>query len=80
MSAISSTFIAQTGGDLLGTATPIEAFAAHVQAMERTLADDFASGRIGKRYNTYAHRSRMVRQEKARLEAMRQSIRIAPVF
>ena len=34
-------------------------------------ASDFANGRVGTRYNSYAHRSRVLRQQKAKLKAMR---------
>ena len=39
--------------------------------MEISLAIDFANGRVGTRYNSYAHRSRVLRQQKAKLQAMR---------
>jgi hypothetical protein len=43
--------------------------------MESTLASDFADGRVGMRYNTYAHRSRVLRQQKAKLNVLRASSR-----
>ena len=39
--------------------------------MESTLVSDFANGRVGMRYNTYANRSRVLRQQKAKLDALR---------
>ena len=50
-----------------------EALEAQVNALESTLASDFADGRVGMRYNTYAHRSRVLRQQKAKLDALRAS-------
>jgi hypothetical protein len=32
---------------------------------------DFGAGRIGQHHNTYQHRARLLRQETARVEAMR---------
>lgn len=67
------------GGHVAGakfpTATPalsasdVETLEAQVRCMESKLASDFADGRVGTRYNTYAHRSRVLRQQKAKLEA-----------
>ena len=51
----------------------VEALEARVNAMESTLASDFADGRVGMRYNTYAHRSRVLRQQKAKLDVLRAS-------
>jgi hypothetical protein len=48
----------------------IETFEVQVRNMETTLASDFAGGRIGKRYNTYEHRSRVLRQQQAKLDEM----------
>jgi len=49
----------------------VEAFEVHVRSMESKLASDFAGGRMGKRYNTYEHRSRVLRQQQAKLDEMR---------
>lgn len=71
------------GGHLAGTkrliaslalsATDVETLEAQVRLMESTLSSDFANGQLGMRYNTYAHRSRVLRQQKAKLDAMRGS-------
>ena len=55
------------------SASDVEALEAQVNAMESTLASDFADGRVGMRYNTYAHRSRVLRQQKAKLDVLRAS-------
>ena len=55
------------------SAGDVEVLAAQVNVMESTLASDFANGRVGTRYNTYAHRSRVLRQQKAKLDALRAS-------
>lgn len=55
------------------SANDVEVFEAKVNAMESTLASDFAAGRVGTLYNTYAHRSRVLRQQKAKLDALRAS-------
>lgn len=55
------------------SASDVEALEAQVNAMESTLASDFADGRVGMRYNTYAHRSRVLRQQKAKLDVFRAS-------
>lgn len=55
------------------SADDVEVFEAKVNAMEGTLASDFANGKVGTRYNTYAHRSRVLRQQKAKLDALRAS-------
>ena len=57
------------------SANDVEALEAQVNAMESTLASDFAGGRVGMRYNTYAHRSRVLRQQKAKLNVLRASSR-----
>jgi len=69
------------GGHLAGARPPIaspaisasevDTLEAQVRVMESTLASDFANGRVGMRYNTYAHRSRVLRQQKAKLDALR---------
>jgi len=53
------------------SASDVEVLAAQVNVMESTLASDFANGRVGTRYNSYAHRSRVLRQQKAKLDALR---------
>lgn len=53
------------------SAGDVDTLEAQVRVMERTLASDFANGRVGMRYNTYAHRSRVFRQQKAKLDALR---------
>jgi len=55
------------------SAGDVEVLAAQVNVMESTLASDFANGRVGTSYNTYAHRSRVLRQQKAKLDALRAS-------
>ena len=35
---------------------------AEIESLTRKLADDFANGRVGKRYSTYQHRARVIRQ------------------
>lgn len=52
----------------------VDTLEAQVRDMEGTLASDFANGRVGTRYNTYAHRSRVLRQQKARLDVLRASV------
>ncbi|OJY68600.1 MAG: hypothetical protein BGP16_04965 [Sphingobium sp. 66-54] len=53
------------------SASDVEGLEAQVHFMESTLASDFGDGRIGMRYNTYAYRSRVLRQQKAKLDALR---------
>lgn len=55
------------------SASDVESLEAQVNTMESTLASDFANGRVGMRYNTYAHRSRVLRQKKAKLDVLRAS-------
>ncbi|MHA6767403.1 hypothetical protein [Sphingobium ummariense] len=52
-------------------ASDIDILEAQVNFMESALAGDFANGRIGMRYNSYAHRSRVLRQQQAKLDALR---------
>ena len=47
---------------------------AQVRVMETSLASDFADGRVGTHHNTYAHRSRVLRQQKANVLTLRVSI------
>jgi hypothetical protein len=63
--------VAPASGDSAHSVSEVEAFEAQVRSMEATLASDFAGGRIGKRYNTYEHRSRVLRQQQAKLDEMR---------
>jgi len=57
----------------------IEDLATQVRVMGETLSSDYANGRVGKRYNTYAHRSRVLRQLAARLgDAIAQAKRGTP--
>lgn len=44
---------------------------AQVRVMGGSLARDLADGRVGQRYNTYAHRARVLRQQKANLQLLR---------
>jgi len=53
------------------SAKDIDTLEAQVNAMESTLVSEFANGRVGTRYNTYTHRSRVLRQQKAKLDALR---------
>lgn len=41
--------------------------AGQLRLMSDTLAQDYANGRVGQRFNTYAHRSRVIRQMTAEL-------------
>ena len=50
----------------------LEGLATEVSLMASTLSRDFADGRVGTRYNTYEHRSRVLRQLTAKLDAMRE--------
>lgn len=52
----------------------VEALEAEVRNMESILASDLANGRMGMRYNNYAHRSRVLRQQRARLDVLRASV------
>lgn len=49
----------------------VENLAEQVALMASVLSRDFINGRVGSRYNTYAHRSRVLRQQKAKLDTMR---------
>lgn len=48
-----------------------DALEAALADMTATFSDDFANARVGKRHNTYEHRSRVLRQMAGRLAAMR---------
>lgn len=50
----------------------LEGLATEVRIMASTFSRDFANGRVGTRYNTYEHRSRVLRQLTAKLDAMRE--------
>lgn len=57
----------------LGLHAPeIESLSAEILLMARTLYDDLANGRIGKRYNTFEHRSRVLRQLTSKRDTLRQ--------
>lgn len=43
-------------------ATDCDTQRAEIDWLTRKLADDFANGRVGKRYSTYQHRMRVIRQ------------------
>lgn len=49
----------------------VDAPGAALRDMTGSLYRDFAEGNVGDRYNTFAHRSRVLRQLTARLAAMR---------
>jgi len=53
------------------SASGIERLEVQVRVMEITLASDFANGRVGLHHNTYAHRSRVLHQQEAKLNALR---------
>lgn len=57
------------------SASDVDALAEQVRVLESTLASDFANGRVGMRYNSYAHRSRVLRQQKAKLDLLQVSMR-----
>ena len=48
-----------------------DALEATLRDMADTLSSDFVDGRVGKRHNTFEHRSRVLRQLTARLARMR---------
>jgi hypothetical protein len=52
------------------TTDEVDALASQVSRVARALASDYSEGRIGIRYNTFQHRSRVLRQMSACLEAM----------
>jgi len=49
----------------------VERLQVQVNLASIKLVNDFANGRVGLRYNTYAHRARVLRLQKAELGAMR---------
>lgn len=44
--------------------------AEQLRLMSATLAQDYANGRVGQRFNTFAHRSRVIRQMTAELRKL----------
>lgn len=58
------------------SANDVETLEAQVRRMEITLASDFASGRVGLHHNTYAHRSRVLLQQQAKLNALRAGVQL----
>jgi hypothetical protein len=52
------------------TTDEVDALDSQVSRVARALASDYSEGRTGIRYNTFQHRSRVLRQMRARLEAM----------
>lgn len=55
-----------------------DALEAALADMTATFSDDFANARVGKRHNTYEHRSRVLRQMTGRLAAMRAQAPVTP--
>lgn len=55
------------------SAREADALATGLRDMTQALSRDFSEGRVGARYNSYAHRSRVLRQLAARLLTMRDS-------
>lgn len=53
----------------------LDQLAAEIDQLTKALASDFANGRVGKRYSTYQHRSRVIRQLKASRAAILSSPR-----
>jgi len=53
------------------SASEIDSLETQVNLSASKLVDDFARGRVGMRYNTYAHRARVLRLQRAELAAMR---------
>jgi len=49
----------------------LPALDAQVARMSGTLSCDFTNGRVGQRYNTYEHRTRVLRQLTARRDFVR---------
>lgn len=54
-----------------------DALEAALADMTATLSSDFVSGRIGKRHNTFEHRSRILRQMAGELATMREQDAVA---
>lgn len=46
---------------------------AQILLMEDTISNDLVEGQMGRRHNTFAHRSRVLRQQRCMLDAMRAS-------
>lgn len=53
--------------------TDLASLDAQVRRMSGTLSCDFANGNVGERYNTFEHRSRLLRQLTARRESVAQA-------
>jgi hypothetical protein len=51
----------------------IDRLEAQVKLSANKLTSDFVNGRVGTRYNTYDHRARVLRLQRAELDAMRNS-------
>jgi len=52
-------------------AAEFQALEHHVEVMDRELGLRLSEGTIGTRHNNYAHRSRLIRQARSRLDALR---------
>lgn len=52
------------------TSDEAEALVSQIGLVAQTLASDFSEGRVGRYFNTFQHRSRVLRQMRARLEAL----------
>jgi len=50
--------------------TTIEELSEQVSRLTASLNYDLVNGRVGEKHNTYAHRSRVLRQTKAKLDLM----------
>ena len=57
-------------GAPVSTSGELASLTAQIDLMASVLSGDFIDGRVGTRYNTYAHRSRVLRQQRAKLDAM----------
>lgn len=54
-----------------GPGSEADALAAALADMTASFSSDFVDGRVGKRHNTFEHRSRVLRQMTGSLAAMR---------
>lgn len=52
------------------SAGEIASLATEVALLDSKLASDFANGRVGTRLNSYQHRARVLRQQKAQLQSL----------
>lgn len=59
------------GASLLSFSNEIDRLEDQVKLSANKLARDFVNGRVGTRYNTYDHRARVLRLQRAELDAMR---------